>query len=29
MSLTSHDIETKGKNAYSFDEFVSRRESLD
>jgi alkylation response protein AidB-like acyl-CoA dehydrogenase len=29
MSLTSHETETRGKNTYSFDEFVARRESLD
>jgi hypothetical protein len=29
MSLTSHETETRGKNIYSFDEFVTRRESLD
>jgi alkylation response protein AidB-like acyl-CoA dehydrogenase len=29
MSLTSHEMETRGRNSYSFDEFVSRREGLD
>ncbi|MFP7299752.1 acyl-CoA dehydrogenase family protein [Neobacillus niacini] len=29
MSLTSHDTETRGKNTYSFDEFVSSRENSD
>lgn len=29
MSLASQETETKGKNSYSFDEFVSRRENLD
>ncbi|MFS0779199.1 acyl-CoA dehydrogenase family protein [Neobacillus sp. 3P2-tot-E-2] len=29
MSLTSDETETRGKNTYSFDEFVSRREDLD
>lgn len=29
MSLTSHEKDTRGKNTYSFDEFVSRRENLD
>ncbi|SDM55042.1 hypothetical protein [Bacillus sp. OK048] len=29
MRLTSHETGTRGKNTYSFDEFVLRRENLD
>ena len=29
MSITSQDTEARGKNSYSFGEFVEKRENLD